>query len=148
MNEIQQPCFHSVWPVRVYYEDTDAAGVVYYANYLKFCERARTEWLRTLGVSQNQLIANRRLAFVVARVEADYLKAAELDDELKVISSIAEMGAATIVFRQKVCRADVVLFVATVKIACVDSTQRRAIRIPDDLRNLFERSLKAKNECS
>lgn len=138
MNKIQQPGPQSVWPIRVYYEDTDAAGVVYYANYLKFCERARTEWLRTLGISQNKLIAASQLAFVVARVEADYLKGAELDDALVVISSITEMGAATIVFRQEVRRDDVLLFVATVKVACVDWQKRRAIRIPDELRNLFE----------
>jgi len=138
MKEIQQLSLRSEWPVRVYYEDTDAAGVVYYANYLKFCERARTEWLRTLGVSQNRLIATHSLAFVVARVEADYLKPAELDDELMVISTISSVGAATIRFHQEVRRVETLLFVANIKIACVDWKQRCAVRIPDDLRTLFE----------
>lgn len=138
MTAIEQPRPASVWPVRVYYEDTDAAGVVYYANYLKFCERARTEWLRAMGLNQKALIDTRRLAFVVARVEADYLRGAELDDALHVFSSVSEVGAASILFRQEIRRADSLLFVATVKIACVDWLKRRAVRIPDDLRHLFE----------
>ena len=138
MKAIQQPHNGSAWPVRVYYEDTDTAGVVYYANYLKFCERARTEWLRALGISQQDLISTRQIAFVVARVEADYLRGAELDDALTVISSIAETGAASVVFRQEIRRTDDLLFVARVKIACVDWQKRRAMRIPDDLRHLFE----------
>lgn len=138
MSKNQQPRRQVIWPVRVYYEDTDAAGVVYYANYLKFCERARTEWLRDLGIDQHKLIRDRKLAFVVAHVEADYLKGAELDDALTVISSVTEMGAATLSFRQEVRRDDALLFVATIKIACVDWENRRARRIPDDLRNLFE----------
>ncbi len=138
MKAIQQPHHGSVWPVRVYYEDTDTAGVVYYANYLKFCERARTEWLRAHGISQQALISTRRLAFVVARVEADYLRGAELDDALTVISSIAETGAASVVFRQEIRRTDDLLFAARIKIACVDWQKRRAMRIPDDLRHLFE----------
>ncbi|MBK9393966.1 MAG: tol-pal system-associated acyl-CoA thioesterase [Uliginosibacterium sp.] len=138
MTAIQQPRPASVWPVRVYYEDTDAAGVVYYANYLKFCERARTEWLRTLGIDQKNLIDTRQLAFVVARVEADYLRGAELDDALEVISSISALGAASILFHQEIRRTGSLLFTATVKIACVDGFKRRAVRIPDDLRHLFE----------
>jgi len=138
MNEIQHQSCASIWPVRVYYEDTDAAGVVYYANYLKYCERARTERLRASGVSQQQLLSERSVAFVVARIEADYLKSAELDDELVVLSNIVVLGAATITFRQEVRRAAELLFVAKVKIACVDWQQRRAVRIPDDLRTLFE----------
>ncbi|WP_018604990.1 tol-pal system-associated acyl-CoA thioesterase [Uliginosibacterium gangwonense] len=138
MNEIQHLPLQSVWPVRVYYEDTDAGGVVYYANYLKFCERARTEWLRSLGISQHHLLTERSLAFVVAHFSADYLKSAELDDELAVISTIAGLGAATITFRQEVRRGGTLLFAATVKVACVDWAQRRAARIPDDLRPLFE----------
>lgn len=140
MNEIQHLPHQSVWPVRVYYEDTDAAGVVYYANYLKFCERARTEWLRKLGVSQQRLLAEHNLGFVVAHFSADYLKPAELDDELVVTSSIPDVGAATITFRQEVHRSGTLLFAATVKVACVDWTQRRAARIPDALRSLFVES--------
>ena len=138
MNGIQHLPPQSVWPVRVYYEDTDAAGVVYYANYLRFCERARTEWLRALGISQKNLITEKSVAFVVAHVEANYFKGAELDDELVVISSIATIGAASIVFRQEIFRQETRLFAASVKVACVDWKQRRAVRLPDDLRTLLE----------
>jgi acyl-CoA thioester hydrolase len=128
----------SVWPVRVYYEDTDAGGVVYYANYLRFCERARTERLRALGIDQRALNAEHGIVFVVRRVEADYLRGAELDDELRVISSISDMGAASLKFEQQILRGEDCLFTATITIACLDSRRWRATRIPDFLRTLFE----------
>lgn len=128
----------SSWSVRVYYEDTDAGGVVYYANYLRFCERARTEYLRSSGVNQSNLRAERGIIFVVSRVEADYFASAELDDELIVLSTIISIGAASVVFHQKVMRGQTRLFEAKVTIACVDWNRRRATRIPDDLRRLFE----------
>jgi acyl-CoA thioester hydrolase len=128
----------SSWVVRVYYEDTDAGGVVYYANYLRFCERARTERLRSFGVNQSNLRAESGIIFVVSRVEADYFASAELDDELNVLSTIASVGAASVVFHQKVMRGQTRLFEARVTIACVDWNRRRATRIPDDLRRLFE----------
>jgi acyl-CoA thioester hydrolase len=128
--------FH--WPIRVYYEDTDAGGVVYYANYLRFCERARTEWLRALGFDQRKLLETESLAFVVTRVEADYRRSAELDDELDVITSIAKMGAATLTFNQTVMRGEMKLFVGVITIACVDMVRRRAVRIPDPLLSLLE----------
>lgn len=128
----------SVWPVRVYYEDTDAGGVVYYANYLRFCERARTERLRALGIDQRDLLAEHAIVFVVSRVEADYLKGAELDDALQVISSVTSMGAATLRFKQRVMRGEEILFDALITIACVDWNRRRATRIPDFLRSLLE----------
>jgi len=124
--------------VRVYYEDTDAGGVVYYANYLRFCERARTERLRTSGVDQSKLRADRGIVFVVRRVEADYFASAELDDELIVLSSIVSVGAASVGFQQKVMRGSDCLFAARIVIACVDWNRRRATRVPDDLRRLFE----------
>ena len=127
-----------VWPIRVYYEDTDAGGVVYYANYLRFCERARTEWLRTLGVDQRDLLVSQNLAFVVTRVEADYFRSAELDDELDVLSTVSKMGAASLTFNQTVMRGETKVFSAVVHIACVDMSRRRAMRIPDDLRALLE----------
>lgn len=138
MSNNQNPCSRFVWPLRVYYEDTDAGGVVYYANYLRFCERARTEWLRSLGVSQRQLLADAGLAFVVRRVEADYLLGAELDDELEVVSTIAKLGAASLTFHQTVQRGDAIVFAAAVSVACVDMARRRATRIPDALRSLLE----------
>lgn len=120
------------WPVRVYYEDTDAAGVVYYANYLRFCERARTEWLRSLGLDQAPLMAQ-RIAFVVTRVEADYLRSAELDDQLTVISRIKSMGRASIVFEQHVERGEEMLLAAVVTVACVNLATRRPVRLPSSL---------------
>jgi len=128
----------STWAVRVYYEDTDAGGVVYYANYLRFCERARTERLRAAGVNQGALRAERGIVFVVSHVEANYFGSAELDDELLVLSSVTKVGAAAIQFHQRVMRADECLFEAHVTIACVDWNRRRATRIPADLRSLFE----------
>lgn len=127
-----------VWPIRVYYEDTDAGGVVYYANYLRFCERARTEWLRALGVDQRELLVSQNLAFVVTRVEADYFRSAELDDELDVLSTVSKMGAASLTFNQAVMRGETKVFSAVVSIACIDMARRRAMRIPDDLRALLE----------
>ena len=118
------------WPVRVYYEDTDAAGVVYYANYLRFCERARTEWLRALGLEQHGLLQRERIAFVVSRVEADYLRGAELDDQLTVLSRIRSMGRASLVFEQKVVRGEECVLSAVVTVACVDWNTRRPTRLP------------------
>lgn len=122
------------WPIRVYYEDTDAAGVVYYANYLRFCERARTEWLRSLGLDQRELMARERIAFVVTRVEADYLRGAELDDELTVLSRIKSTGRASIIFEQRILREEVVMLSAVVTVACVDWSIRRPTRLPERLR--------------
>jgi acyl-CoA thioester hydrolase len=126
------------WPLRVYYEDTDAAGVVYHANYLKYCERARTEWLRSLGLDQRNLRAEQGLVFVVSRLTADYLRGAELDDALEVRSCVAQLGQARIVFEQSVWRGDERMFVSNVTIACVDWAARRAVRLPENVRALLE----------
>jgi acyl-CoA thioester hydrolase len=92
------------WPVRVYWEDTDGQGVVYYANYLKFMERCRTEWLRSIGVDQVRLRAEQGLIFVIVSLEADYKRPARLDDELTVTCEIEEHGRATFTFRQEIFR--------------------------------------------
>ena len=126
------------WPARIYYEDTDAAGVVYHANYLCLCERARTEWLRALGIDQRALMRESSLAFVVTRIEADYLRGAELDDLLEVQSSITSLGAASLVFAQHIHRGAERLFSATVTIACVDWARRRPARIPAPIRALMK----------
>ncbi len=126
------------WPVRVYYEDTDAAAVVYYANYLKVCERARTEWLRALGFEQQKLRDERAIVFVVRSIGADYLAAAVLDDALTVESRIAEIGRAKLVFAQKVLRGEHVLFEAQVGVVCVDWSKKKPTSIPDDIRALLE----------
>ena len=93
-----------VWPVRVYYEDTDSGGVVYYANYLKFMERARSEWLRSLGVEQDELVVRERIIFAVRAVQVDYLRSARFNDVLWVTAEIAERGRASLSFSQQVMR--------------------------------------------
>lgn len=116
------------FPVRVYYEDTDLAGIVYYANYLKFIERARSEWLRAIGVDQAAMKAE-GLVFVVRRIEADYIAPARFDDELTVHSRIHEMGAARITMCQKVRRGDQLLFSAVVTLVCITGAGR-PVRLP------------------
>jgi len=125
------------FPVRVYYEDTDAAGVVYYANYLKFCERARTEYLRSTGIEQQALRAARNLVFVVRAVNAEYLKGAELDDALVVETGISEMGRAKLVFYQRLMRGEQCLFEADFVVVCVDWNKKKPASIPDDIRAAF-----------
>lgn len=119
------------FPIRVYYEDTDLAGIVYYANYLKFIERGRSEWLRELGIDQ---IALKRdgFVFVVRRVEADYLSPAHFDDELTVTSSIDSLGTARITMCQKVRRGEALLFSAVVTLVCINAAGR-PVRIPSEL---------------
>lgn len=120
--------FH--WPVRVYWEDTDAGGVVYYANYLKFLERARTEWLSHLGLEQDQLVEHAGVVFVVRRVEVDYLLPARFNDRLLVSSEMTYLGNASLTMQQQVLRNDSVLLKAIVKVACVQRSGFRPARIP------------------
>jgi acyl-CoA thioester hydrolase len=108
-----------LFPVRVYYEDTDAAGLVYYANYLKFAERARTEMLRRLGVEQERLRAETGLVFVVRRCTADYLLPARLDDDLVVVTRLKALGGASLDLDQDVRRGDAVLVRLAFQIACL-----------------------------
>jgi acyl-CoA thioester hydrolase len=129
------PPFH--WPVRVYWEDTDAGGVVYYANYLKFLERARTEWLSHLGLEQDQLAEDAGVVFVVRRVEADYLLPARFNDRLVVHCELAELGRASLSMHQQVLRGDTVLLKARVKVACVGRLDFRPVRIPDFVSQAF-----------
>lgn len=131
------------WPIRVYYEDTDAAGVVYYANYLRFCERARTEWLRAAGFGQQRMIDERGLGFVVRSFSADYRRPAMLDDALQVVSHIDKLGRASIDFVQRVMRGDELLFDARVAIACVDLAHRKPAALPDDVRAQLSRFVSA-----
>ncbi len=118
------------WPVRVYWEDTDAGGVVYYANYLKFLERARSEWLRALGLAQTELARREGLLFVVRHVAADYLRPARFDDLLEIRSRLMELGGASLTLEQEVVRGATVLLTARVRIACVRSEDFRPARIP------------------
>lgn len=118
-----------VWPVRVYYEDTDAGGVVYYANYLKFAERARTEWLRSLGINQDTLWSEYGLGFIVRRCDVDYRAPARLDDALEVSCEIEESGRSKLIIRQEVRRSGDVLALLCVTVVCVNE-QLRPVRLP------------------
>jgi acyl-CoA thioester hydrolase len=120
-----------VWPVRVYYEDTDLGGVVYYANYLKFLERARTEWLRARGFEQNALAAVHGVMFIVRSIALDYRKPARFNDELEVTVELREIGASRIALNQVVRRGQEDLAAAQVEIACVNTATFRPVRIPE-----------------
>lgn len=119
--------------VRIYWEDTDAGGVVYYANYLKFMERCRTEWLRALGVDQLQLRAERQLQFAVVSVAVDFLRPAVLNDEIIVTAALERLSGATISFKQTIRRGDQQLIDASTRVACLDSVTLKPRGIPKDL---------------
>lgn len=121
------------WPVRVYWEDTDAGGVVYYANYLKFLERARSEWLRALGFEQDVLRARDGVVFVVRRVEIDYLAPARFNDALEVTVGLAEAGRASLDIEQAIVRGPTRLVTARVKLACVEAVKFKPARIPPSI---------------
>ncbi len=127
-----------VFPVRVYYEDTDAAGIVYYANFLKMAERARTEMLRVLGVEHTATARDDGVSFAVRRCEIDYLNPARLDDMLAVHTRILGIGGASLTMEQVIRRAGVDLAWLILRIACV-STTGRATRFPVQLRALLQR---------
>ncbi len=118
---------------RVYWEDTDAGGVVYYANYLKFMERCRTDWLRSLGVDQGTLRERRQLQFAVASIAVDFLRPAVIDDEITVTTELDRLGGATIEFKQTIWRGDAQLIDASTRIACLDSGSLKPRAIPKDL---------------
>ena len=119
--------------LRVYYEDTDLAGIVYHANYLKFIERARSEWVRGRGIDQTRLRADHGIVFAVRRIEADYLKPAKFDDELRVETRLMQMTGARILLAQDLRRGAERLFAAKVTLVCL-TTSGRAARLPADIR--------------
>ena len=119
--------------VKVYYEDTDLAGIVYYANYLKFIERARTEWVASLGVDQVALKADRGIVFAVRRVEADFLRPAKFADDLVVETKLQSLGGARIVLEQVVTRGGERLFAAVVTLVCLGE-DGHAARLPAEVR--------------
>jgi acyl-CoA thioester hydrolase len=127
-----------VLPVRVYYEDTDAAGVVYHSNYLRFCERGRTEMLRAIGIELGQVQAEDKLVFVVHKGEIAWRRPARLDDALTVETALTKMGRATVSLRQVIRRGpeDIVQF--TVDVACMDIASSKATPVPAHLRSKFE----------
>ncbi|MEY4210677.1 MAG: hypothetical protein RLZ92_1058 [Pseudomonadota bacterium] len=121
------------WSIRVYYEDTDAGGVVFYANYLKFFERARTEMLRDLGFEQDQLIQIQKLIFVVRSVKVDYLKPAKFNDLIDVNSAVIEKKKTSLIFKQSIVREDLVLCDAEIRIACLDAQTMKPKPIPTEI---------------
>lgn len=122
------------WQVRVYYEDTDAGGVVFYANYLRFMERARTEWLRHIGFEHKQLIKENDLVFAVKNVSIDYKKPAILDDLLNVSSSILKYRGASITFQQNIYNeSEELLTQAEVKVVCLNATTLKTSPMPKEL---------------
>lgn len=125
------------WPVRVYYEDTDAGGVVFYANYLKFYERARTEMLRDMGFEQDDLIVREGVIFVVRSVQVDYLIPAVFNEELDVTAEVTEVKKASLNFRQTIIREGKVLNKAEIRIACLDAKTMRPKAIPEKLLEMF-----------
>lgn len=118
------------WPVRVYYEDTDAGGVVYHAQYLKFMERARTEWLRDLGFDQTRLAAEQGIMFVAHEVQIKFARPARLNDLLQVTASVEAARHFSLVFAQKILRDDKAIAGASVTIACVNVQTLKPTRIP------------------
>lgn len=121
-------CFE--WPIRVYYEDTDSGGVVYHSNYLNFMERARTEWLRSLGFEQDELIANHQCIFAVHSMNLNFRRPAKFNDLLLVQSHIIDVSGASFELEQKIIRGDELLCQAVVKIACLNANRFRPIAIP------------------
>lgn len=125
------------WNIRVYYEDTDAGGVVFYANYLKFFERARTEWLRAAGIGQQLLSVSHHVMFVVKSTAVDYHAPAKLDDELKLSVVVERLGRASVQFIQEAWRVEGedlrLLASGRIKVGCVDTSTFRPTPIPDEV---------------
>ncbi|WP_033425459.1 tol-pal system-associated acyl-CoA thioesterase [Arsukibacterium perlucidum] len=127
------------FPIRVYYEDTDAGGIVYYANYLKFFERARTEWLRALGIEQDILLSN-NIAFVVTQVLMDNKKSAGFNELLTVSSQISTLKSASMIFSQQIYNASAQLVCqAEIKVACVDKQAMKARPMPAEIAEVLTR---------
>jgi acyl-CoA thioester hydrolase len=138
---LQPELFVYSFPVRVYFENTDAGGVVYHAEYLKFMERARTEWLRHLGYDHQTLARLHRTLFVVTAMAIDFAKAARLDDNLAVSVRLESLGKVRCVFLQEVRREDEVLVKAKVTVASVAAEGFKPVEIPEGLRRKMEASL-------
>ncbi len=132
------------WPLRVYYEDTDSGGVVYYANYLKFMERARTEFLRSLGFEQDQLIEQKNIIFAVRSLQLDYLSPARFNDKLIITAQLIELKKASMLFKQTIYReqqAEKILCQGEVRIACINAASFRPAAIPESIVQLAKETL-------
>ncbi len=125
-------------PVRVYYQDTDAGGVAYHANYVNFMERARTEWLRTYGYSNAGLMKELGVMFVVRSIKLDYLRPARLDDMLAVTAQIKEFGRSRVTLDQTILRGDELLTEGEVHLVCVDVKTFKPVSVPDVLRKQWD----------
>ena len=123
--------------IRVYYEDTDAGGIVFYANYLRFAERGRTEYLRDLGYENKSLMDKQGVIFVVRKIEADYLTPSYLDDMLRMETSVIELKNASFKMKQSLFRHNELIFSVDVILVCVDRTGK-PVRLPDELRTAME----------
>jgi acyl-CoA thioester hydrolase len=120
-------------PIRVYYEDTDAGGVVYYANYLKYMERARTEWLRSLGFEQDELSAGEGVLFAVRSAKMDFLKPARFNNRIETTVTVDRQGNASLTFLQEIRRDAVVLCRGEIKVACLDANSFMPRPLPDQI---------------
>lgn len=127
-----------VWPIRIYYEDTDAGGVVFYANYLKFYERARTELLRELGFEQDQLKTNDNVLFVVRTVQVEYIHPARFNDLVQVSAKVATLRSASILFAQEIRLDEQILSTASIRIACLDAGHFKPKVIPKKISEQFK----------
>jgi len=131
-----------LWPLRVYYEDTDSGGVVYYANYLKFMERARTEWLRSLGFEQDELASKEDVLFAVRRAEVDFHRPARFNDALTIRTRIAKRGRASLTFEQHVMKdtqEGELLCSGRIQVACIEATRFRPRPIPERMMTEIDR---------
>ena len=138
---LQPELFVYSFPVRVYFENTDAGGVVYHSEYLKFLERARTEWLRHLGYDHQTLARDHRVIFVVSAAAIDFTRPARLDDTVAVSVRLESLGKVRCVFAQEIRRDDEVLVTARVTVACVTGENMKPVEIPEGLRKKMEAAL-------
>ena len=134
----QSPLFAFEYPMRVYYEDTDAGGVVYHAQFVKYLERARTEWLRHLGFTNSDLEKQHKLVFIVSELHVEYQKPALLDDALNITVAIENLGRVRIQFAQEVRRGDEVLVRARVVVASVAAQGFKPVELPPELKRKME----------
>lgn len=126
------------WPVRVYYEDTDAGGVVYHGNYLKFCERARTEWLRSLGVEQTDMRSQDGVVFVIRSATMHYLRPAKFNDALQVLARIVKLGRSVLEFEQEIWCDEEKLMTAHIVVVCVTVDGFKPVAVPEHIRKKIQ----------
>ena len=126
------------WPIRIYYEDTDSGGVVYHSNYLKYMERARTEWLRDFKVDQKALKDNLNLMFVVHEIDIKFMRPAVFNDEIEVQTKLEKLGSVKIELEQKIFRSTEILIDSRVVVASVNSFSMKPMRIPNEIKLLLE----------